>query len=181
MGMTRPTNDRQFANFQSVERFQRNLIARLIDAISQQHGTGDGAHALSKIGKTLAAELAVALGDDPHAVPLGSEQIAAILVELKRRIGAKFQVVSVSSERIVLKNSYCPFAESAVGRPMLCELTSSVMGRMVAGQTGYARVHIPKSIAQGDDGCIVVIELTPSQAGAAVDRGLVPSREYRNA
>lgn len=177
--MGQPTTTLQFANCETAQRFQRSLIARLSDLLSERVGRRRAEAELSHIAELLALELHALRGrEDP--IPEGDvERLADTLVALKRRIGARFRIVSVTPWQIVLKNSVCPFAEKASGRPALCTITASVFGRLAAETMGFARVHIPKSITQGDSGCLVVIDLVPNQASVYANRGRVRSMEFR--
>lgn len=98
---------------------------------------------------------------------LSLEQIAAALVDLKARIGGNFSIVSIDEQRIVLKNTRCPFGALIEGCPAMCQMTSSVFGRIVADNLGYARVTVDEAISQGHPGCLVVIDLCDT--GAAPD------------
>ncbi|MTI44185.1 transcriptional regulator, partial [Roseibium hamelinense] len=68
-------------------------------------------------------------------------------------------------EKIVLRNSRCPFGEKVKGRPSLCMMTTNVFGRITANNTGYAKVHIEQAIATGASGCRVVVYLSETAAG----------------
>jgi len=109
--MGQPTTTLQFANCETAQRFQRSLIARLSDLLSERVGRRRAEAELSHIAELLALELHALRGrEDP--IPEGDvERLADTLVALKRRIGARFRIVSVTPWQIVLKNSVCPFAE----------------------------------------------------------------------
>jgi predicted ArsR family transcriptional regulator len=95
-----------------------------------------------------------------------------VLVDLKRRIQGDFFVVEETEDRIVLGNRACPFGAMVDGRPSLCMMTSNVFGHIASQNLGYAAVDLPRTIAQGDLGCQVVIYLRP---GAHVPAA---AREY---
>ena len=95
---------------------------------------------------------------------LSREQVADVLVDLKRRIQGDFFIIEEDDEKIVLGNRACPFAEKVVGRPALCMMTSNVFGSIAAENLGYAKVVLEQAIARGDSGCRVVVYLKPSQA-----------------
>ena len=82
-----------------------------------------------------------------------------MLVDLKRRIGGAFHIISVSDEQILLGNSECPFGKLAEGQPALCQMTSNVFGRIAANQLGYARVVLQETIARGDGQCRITINM----------------------
>jgi len=90
---------------------------------------------------------------------LSLEQVAAVMVDLKRRIKSDYQLVSVNTNKIVLQSTSCPFAEKIIGRPSLCMMTSNVFGTIAAENLGYAKVNLVETIAQGDAGCRIEIHL----------------------
>ena len=104
---------------------------------------------------------------------MSHEQVAAVLVDLKRRIEGDFFVVEQTDERLVLGNRQCPFGDKVIGRPALCMMTSNVFGSIAAQNLGYARVDIEQAIARGDAGCRVVLHF---QRPDADDPGT--GREY---
>ena len=95
---------------------------------------------------------------------LSREQVASVLVDLKRRIQGDFYVIEQDEEKIVLGNRACPFAEKVEGRPSLCMMTSNVFGVIAAENLGYARVVLEEAIATGASGCRVVVYLKPDEA-----------------
>lgn len=90
---------------------------------------------------------------------LDRDDVAAICVDLKRRIGGDFYLISADENELVFGNRRCPFGELVVGRTSLCMMTSNVFGRISAENLGYARVDLEKTIARGDPGCRVVVRL----------------------
>lgn len=96
--------------------------------------------------------------------------MVSALIDLKARIDGGFSVESMDGTRIVLVNTACPFGDKVIGRPSLCRMTANVFGSVSAENLGYARIRIASSIARGDAGCRVVIEL-------AKPCGAVPSDE----
>jgi hypothetical protein len=90
---------------------------------------------------------------------LSVAQIAQCLVRLKTAIGGTFRVVEVTTERIVLVNSRCPFGSEVQHSPSLCRMTSAVFGGIAARNIGQAAVSLEERIALGDPGCRVVIHL----------------------
>ena len=104
---------------------------------------------------------------------LSREQVAAVLVDLKRRIQGDFFVIEQSDDKIVLGNRVCPFAEKVVGRPSMCMMTSNVFGAIAAENLGYAKVVLDQTIAAGDPGCVVTVYLRQSE-----ESDEAPGREY---
>ncbi len=97
--------------------------------------------------------------------------MAAVLVDLKRRIQGDFFVIDEDEEKIVFGNRACPFAEKVIGRPAMCMMTSNVFGSIAAENLGYAKVVLEETIAGGSPGCRVVVYLKPTpDAEAATGR-----------
>src|SRR5512135_1831588 len=97
------------------------------------------------------------------AVPkLTREQVADVLVDLKRRIQGDFYIIAQDDEEIVLGNRACPFAEKVIDRPAMCMMTSNVYGVIAAENLGYAKVALEGTIARVDAGCRVVVYLRPT-------------------
>lgn len=90
---------------------------------------------------------------------LRPDQLAAVLTDLKARIGGDFEVVAVHPDRIVFSNSRCPFGAMVDGRKSLCQMTSNVFGRIAADTHGYARIEQLATIAEGHGHCHVVVHL----------------------
>ncbi|MEZ4461102.1 MAG: methanogen output domain 1-containing protein [bacterium] len=102
-----------------------------------------------------------------------AQKLAEALCDFKRRIEGDFYIVDVTPDRIVLGNRTCPFGSMVANRPSLCMMTSNVFGTLAADAFGYARVDLKETIANGDKGCRVVIDLKRSAASASLS-----SREY---
>ena len=90
---------------------------------------------------------------------LSREQVAAVLVDLKRRIQGDFYLIEETDEKLVFGNRACPFGDRVEGRPSLCMMTSNVFGAIAADNLGYAKVSLEETIAQGSDRCRVVVYL----------------------
>lgn len=147
----------------------RELAGTLQDVVGMKEAAGFVSVVGQRVGDSINADYRAALGVDN----LTREQVADVLVDLKRRIQGEFRVVEESDERIVFENRRCPFAEKVVGRPALCMMTSNVFGSIAAENLGYAKVSLEKTIAQGDPGCRVVVHLKATPASEACD-----GREY---
>eukprot|EP00913_Durusdinium_trenchii_P010935 g10264.t1 len=70
---------------------------------------------------------------------LSREQVAEVLVDLKRRIEGDFYIIEQNDEKIVLGNRACPFGDKVVDRPALCMMTSNVFGVIASENLGYAK------------------------------------------
>jgi predicted ArsR family transcriptional regulator len=153
--------------------FLRALLRELAGALQEVVGLEEASGFISVVGQRLGEQI-----DSQYRAALGvgrlsREQIAEVLVDLKRRIQGDFFVIEQSAERIVLGNRACPFGDKVVGRPALCMMTSSVFGHVAAENLGYARVELEQTIAGGAAACRVVVHLRPAP-GSEPARG----REY---
>jgi predicted ArsR family transcriptional regulator len=154
--------------------FMRTLLRELSGTLQDVVGLDDAAGFVSVVGQRMGREIGhgyrTALGESR----LDREQVAEVLVDLKRRIEGDFYVIEQDDDKIVLGNNRCPFGRDKVlGRPALCMMTSNVFGTITADNLGYAKVDIQEAIARGDAGCKVVVHLKPG--GDADD---APGREY---
>lgn len=143
----------------------RSLAGNLQDAGGLEVASGYVSAVGQEIGESLNAEYRRALGRER----LTREEVADVLVDLKRRIEGGFRVVEASEDKIVLVNSTCPFGQMVTGRPSLCMMTSSVFGSITADNLGYAKVELQETIAEGHAGCRIVVHLrrTPAAKSAA--------------
>ena len=97
------------------------------------------------------------LGDGDRA------QVAAVLVDLKRRIKGEFHVIEETPDKIVFGNTACPFEDKVSGRPAMCMMTSNVFGVIAAENLGYSKVVLEQTIAEGARACRVVVHLKPTE------------------
>ncbi len=148
--------------------FLRSLLRELAGTLEDVVGLKEASGFISVVGQ----EIGIQMDRDYRAalrVPqLTREQVAAVLVDLKRRIRGDFYVVEEDDEKIVLGNRACPFEDKVLGRTSMCMMTSNVFGAIAAENLGYAKVELQETIAQGHRGCRVVVYLreTPSSAAA---------------
>ena len=147
----------------------RELAGTLQDVVGLEEASGFVSVVGQRIGDQINGEYRAALGVET----LSREQVADVLVDLKRRIQGDFFVIEQDDEKIVLGNRACPFAEKVHDRPALCMMTSNVFGVIAAENLGYGKVVLEQAIARGDAGCRVVVYLRPSEAAQAAE-----GREY---
>jgi len=153
--------------------FLRTLLRELAGTLQEVVGLEEARGFVSVVGQRMGQRI-----DHDYKAALGvpvlsREQVAEVLVDLKRRIQGDFSILEQTEERIVLGNRACPFAEKVLGRPALCMMTSNVFGAIAANNLGYAKVELQETIAQGASGCRVVVYLTPTPEAEAR-----PGREY---
>lgn len=154
--------------------FLRTLIRELAGTLQDVVGLDEAAGFISVVGETMGRDMdrdyKSALGVDT----LTREQVADVLVDLKRRIQGQFYIIEQDDEKIVLGNHACPFAEKVAGRPAMCMMTSNVFGSIAAENLGYAKVELRETIAMGSAECRVAVHLKPTpEADAATGREYV--------
>lgn len=152
------------------DRFTRSLLRHLTGALEDIIGLPEAAGFVSIVGDTMGEEIGTSYRQSLQVENLNKEQVAACLVDLKRRIGGEFYIIEESDEEIVFGNNACPFGQYVEGRPSLCMMTSNVFGRIAADNLGYANVRIDEAIANGDRGCRVVIRLKPDEGPQSTSR-----------
>ena len=139
--------------------FTRRLIKELARVLQNLIGMEQANGYISlvgiEIGKMIESLYKNALGVEVF----NTENIIDILIDLKKRIGGDFYIVSHTPEKIVLGSRQCPFEEDVKGCPSLCMMTSTVFGGIVSRNLGYAKVCLQASIAKKDSECRVVIYL----------------------
>lgn len=142
--------------------FFRTLIRELSGVLQDVVGLDEASGFISVVGQHMGREIGDAYAAALQTPQLSPEQIGAVLVDLKRRIGGDFYVIEQTDEKIVFGNRRCPFNEKVLGRPAMCMMTSNVFGSIAARNAGYAKVVLHETIAQGNAGCRVTVFLKPS-------------------
>lgn len=153
--------------------FLRSLIRELSGTLQDVVGLEEASGFVSVVGQRIGDEINQQYTGALQVPRLSREQVADVLVDLKRRIQGDFYVIEQDEEKIVLGNRACPFAEKVLDRPAMCMMTSNVFGVIAAENLGYAKVSLEETIAQGHGGCRVVVYLKPGGEADAAD-----GREY---
>jgi predicted ArsR family transcriptional regulator len=148
--------------------FLRTLIRELAGTLQDVVGAREASGFVSVVGQRVGEQIDRDYRSALRVENLSREQVADVLVDLKRRIQGDFRILEESDEKIVFGNRACPFAEKVVGRPALCMMTSNVFGSIAAENLGYAKVELQQTIADGAPECRVVVYLkqTPESEGA---------------
>lgn len=160
-----PSIDNEFAKFDMArdrDQFLRELIRELSGVLEDVVGIDDASGFISAVGTRMGDAMNKEYCSQAGVKTLSLDQIAAVLVDLKRRIQGDFKIESIDKEKIVFINSKCPFGDYVKGRPSLCMMTSNVFGRIAAENSEYAEVKISEAIARGDSHCRVVVSFVPS-------------------
>lgn len=152
--------------------FLRTLVRELAGTLEETVGLEDAAGYIAIVGRRIGAWLDESYREALGVDRLSREQVAAVHVDLKRRIHGEFVQHESAPERLEYTNTRCPFAEKVLGRESMCMMTSNVFGLIAAENLGYAKVELAETIARGDGRCRVVVHLEPGSGEHA------PGREY---
>ena len=153
--------------------FLRTLVRHLAGTLQDVVGLEEASGFVSVVGQRMGEEINTAYRRALALPSLSRDQVAEVLVDLKRRIQGDFFVLEQDEEKIVFGNRACPFAEKVVGRPAMCMMTSNVFGYIASDNLGYAKVSLKETIAQGASGCRVVVYLKPTPEAQSAE-----GREY---
>jgi predicted ArsR family transcriptional regulator len=148
--------------------FLRTLLRHLAGTLQDVVGLDEAAGLITVVGQKIGDELDQAYRRALAVPQLSRQQVADVLVDLKRRINGDFYVIEESDEKIVLGNRACPFGDKVVDRPALCMMTANVFGTIAAENLGFAKVTLDDTIANGARECRVTVHLKPTaEADAA--------------
>ncbi len=153
--------------------FLRTLIRHLAGTLQEVVGLDEAAGFVSVVGQRIGEDINGAYKGALGLPILSREQVAEVLVDLKRRIQGDFFVLEQDDEKIVFGNRRCPFEDKVIGRPSMCMMTSNVFGHIASENLGYSKVVLEETIAEGSRGCRVVVYLKPTPTAQAAN-----GREY---
>lgn len=142
--------------------FARSLIRELAGTLEEVVGIDDASGYISIVGTAIGEQIDATYKGALAVDRLSREQVAEVLVDLKKRIQGDFFIIEETEDKLVLGNRACPFGEKVLGRPSLCMMTSNVFGHIAAQNLGFAAVDLEATIAQGHTGCRVVVYLRPT-------------------
>ena len=144
--------------------FLLEMLANLTSSLESVVGLEESEGFFSLVGATIGEDLSNqyrrAFGRDN----LSTQEIADVLVDLKRRIDGGFSIERVTDETIILVNDRCPFGDKALGRKSLCMMTSNVFGSIASDAAGQANVELRETIASGSPRCRIVVYLNQLDA-----------------
>lgn len=142
--------------------FLRSLIRELAGTLQDVVGLEEASGFISVVGQNMGNQFNEAYRHALGVSNLTREQVADVLVDLKRRILGDFYIIEENDEKLVLGNRACPFAEKVLARPAMCMMTTNVFGSIAAENLGYAKVELQETIAMGAAECKVVVYLKPT-------------------
>lgn len=153
--------------------FLRTLIRELSGVLEDVVGLKEASGFISIVGQNMGNQMDLDYKKALGVSSLTRPQVAGVLEDLKHRIQGDFYIVEQNDDRIVLVNRTCPFGEKVLGRSSMCMMTSNVFGMIASQNLGYAKVTLAQTIAQGDQGCRVIVHLQSSAESEAS-----PGQEY---
>ncbi len=156
-----------------IDFFLRTLLSYLANTLEDVVGLQDASGFIAVVGNLMGEEINQYYREALAIEHLSREQVAEVMVDLKRRIDGDFYLIEQDEEKIILGNRVCPLGRMVEGHPSLCMMTSSVFGVIASQNLGYAKVVLDQTIAKGDGGCRVIIYLKPT-----AEANLVEGREY---
>lgn len=139
--------------------FLRALLRELTGTLEDVVGLSEAEGFIALVGQRIGDRMNDYYRAELESPQIDKKQIGEVLVDLKKRIKGDFFVEEESEDQIVLGNHRCPFGDSVKDRPSLCMMTSNVFGTIAAENLGYARVRLDETIANGDRGCRVIVDL----------------------
>ncbi|NND59382.1 MAG: transcriptional regulator [Gammaproteobacteria bacterium] len=151
------------------DEFMRTLIRELSGTLQDVVGLDEAKGFVSVVGLLIGKQIDSLYRQALAKGSLSREQVADVLVDLKRRIEGDFYIIEQNEERIVLGNRACPFGDKVKDRPALCMMTSNVFGSITAENLGYAKVQLDETIATGAPGCRIVVHLKPTAEAEQVE------------
>lgn len=153
--------------------FLRDLLRALSGTLQDVVGIEEASGFVSLVGQKMGQAIDTDYKKALTVERLSHDEVAQVLVDLKRRIQGDFFIIEQSEEKIVLGNRACPFGDRVLGRPALCMMTSNVFGTIAAENLGYAKVSLEETIAEGHAGCRIVVYLKSTE-----ESELTHGREY---
>lgn len=142
--------------------FLVSLISEITGVLQSVMGVENAAAFVTAVADNMGNRITEDYARALKLTRLDKSILSAVMVDLKRRIAGDFYVIEETAERIVLGNRRCPYGKMVEGRPTLCMMTSNIFGRMASSSTGYAKVQLLNTIANGAAGCKVVVYLQPT-------------------
>ena len=155
--------------------FCRSLIRELAGTLQDVVGLKESEGFISLVGKHIGEWINQTYKSQLNQDKLSKQQVIDTLVDLKTRIEGEFRIVEQDDNKVVLRNSRCPFGDKVKDRQCMCMMTSNVFGSITADNLGYAKVVLEETIAKGDQECKVIVHFDNTEEAASAE-----GREYFN-
>lgn len=167
--MPKSTSETQSEVALNRDEFMRTLIGELSGTLQDVIGLDEASGFISVVGLQMGGQIDKMYREALETDELSREQVADVLVDLKRKIKGDFYIIEQNDDRIVLGNRACPFGDKVKGRPALCMMTSNVFGSIAAENLGFAKVEVEESIAMGSNGCRIIVHLRTTKEAENAD------------
>lgn len=142
--------------------FFQTLVSHMTQTMHHVLGEDHAEAFLSIVSQQLGDQVNQNYQQALHVDQLDQEQVVAVIMDFKKRIGGEFYVIDEYPDRLILGNRHCPFAPLIEDQPMFCQVTANFIGTISADNLGYARVNVDQSMAQGHDHCQITIFWHPN-------------------
>lgn len=137
--------------------FLTSLIGDLASALEDVVGQGEASDCLSAAGERVGERINEGYRSALAVQELPRSRISEVLVDVNRRIGSGFEILSDEDDRIVMVNRTCSCGEKGPGSAGMCMMTANVLGVIVAENLGYARVSLERKMLHGMPACVLLI------------------------
>jgi predicted ArsR family transcriptional regulator len=155
--------------------FCRTLIRELAGTLQDVIGLKESEGFISLVGKQIGEWVNQSYKSALKQDDLDKQQVIDVFVDLKTRIQGEFRIVEQDDDKVVMRNTRCPFGDKVKDRQCMCMMTSNVFGTIAADNLGYAKVVLEETIAKGDQECKVIVHFSSTGESASVE-----GREYFN-
>jgi len=113
--------------------------------------------ALTKVGLKLGKQIEYLYKQFYGVEKLNIDQLTSAFIDIEKKIGGEFAVVEKTPEKIILRNTRCPFGNDNIKKcPEVCSITSNIFGTIAAKNFDYCKVCLKKTIARADEDYIVI-------------------------
>ena len=113
--------------------------------------------ALTKVGLKLGKQIDALYKQFYGVEKLNIDQLTNAVIDIEKKIGAEFAIVEKTPEKIILRNTRCPFGNDNIKKcPEVCSITSNIFGTIAAKNSEYSKVCLKKTIARADEDYIVI-------------------------
>jgi hypothetical protein len=115
--------------------------------------------------ESLGENLAADLKGKRNGKELTVIELPGAIFDLTWQAGGGFVPYRLFEGGAVMRGKRCPFRGALWGNGHLCEACVGLIGGLIKENTGYAKMHLAKSMARGHDNCLLVCYFKQKKAG----------------
>ena len=141
-----------------VDLSQISFLKDMITGISQNIDSKQLKESINKTSSKIGKNISDLYKRFHNTEKLAKSQITDSIIDAMNKLGAKFSLIAENDDIITLRNTRCLFNDIK-GCPMLCMVTSGIIGTIVAENLGYGRVAFRKNMSKGSNEDIITIHL----------------------